>query len=215
MKSIQDASEIQRLLKEHAVLEQFDTKELTFQCYSYQKGEVISSPLNPTEDILILISGSAQIYDLREDGTRLPVGCIVNEAVIGDMEFITGCQTTFFIEASEECLCLALPRERYQRVLHQDVSFLHFLLKEMTAKLISSLNLEITTSTLEEKVLQYLQQEAPEQEITQVETMLFQLRCGRRELQRILKKLCDEGRLERLGRGHYRLAADLSEQRVP
>jgi hypothetical protein len=26
-----------------------------------------------------------------------------------------------------------------------------------------------------------------------------------RELQRVLKKLCDDGQLERLGRGHYRL----------
>lgn len=166
---------------------------------------MICSPLNPAEDILFLISGSAQMYDLREDGTKLPVAHISEETVIGDMEFITGCPTAFFVEAAEDCVCLALPRERYREALHRDVRFLHCLLQEMTEKFIHGMNVEIAPSTLEAKVLQFLQQEAPEQEVDQVETMLFQLRCGRRQLQRVLRKLCDEGKLERLGRGHYHL----------
>ena len=196
---------MERLLNEHAIRECFDTEGLTFLCYSYQKGEMICSPLNPAEDILFLVSGSAQMYDLREDGAKLPVAYISEETVIGDMEFITGCPTTFFVEAAEDCLCLALPRERYRDALHRDVRFLHCLLQEMTEKFIHGMNVEIAPATLEAKVMQFLQQEAPEQEVDQVETMLFQLRCGRRQLQRVLRKLCDEGKLERLGRGHYHL----------
>ena len=208
---MQDAAELERLLQEHAIRECFDTEELVFQCFSYQKGEMLCSPLNPAEYILFLVSGSAQMYDLHEDGTKLPVAHIVEETVVGDMEFITDCPTSFFVEAAEDCLCLALPRERYREALHRDLRFLHYLLNEMTEKFIHGMNVEIAPATLEAKVLQFLQQEAPEREIDQVESMLFLLRCGRRQLQRVLKKLCDEGKLERLGRGHYRLPDEPAE----
>ena len=165
---------------------------------------MICSPLNPAEHILFLVQGSAQMYDLREDGTKLPVAHIADEAVIGDMEFITGCPTGFFVEAAEDSICLALPRERYAAQLHQDLRFLHWLLKEMTEKFIHGMGVEIAPATLEKKVLQFFEKETAG-EISAVETLLFQLRCGRRELQRVLKKLCDDGQLERLGRGHYRL----------
>ena len=117
---------------------------------------------------------------------------------------ITGCPTGFFVEAAEDSVCLALPRERYAAQLHQDLRFLHWLLKEMTEKFIHGMGVEIAPATLEKKVLQFVEKETAG-EISVVETLLFQLRCGRRELQRVLKKLCDDGQLERLGRGHYRL----------
>ena len=96
--------------------------------------------------------------------------------------------------------------------LHRDVRFLHCLLKEMTEKFIHGMDVEISPATLEGKVLMFFQQEAPAQEVSQVETMLFQLRCGRRQLQRVLKKLCGEGKLQRLGRGHYRLTGTPPEK---
>jgi len=169
---------------------------------------MICSPINPAEYILFLVQGSAQMYDLWEDGTKMPVAHISDEAVIGDMEFITGCPTAFFVEAAEDSVCLALPRERYREELHRDLRFLHFLLREMTEKFIHGMNVEIAPATLENKVLQFFRQETPMGEISAVETLLFQLRCGRRQLQRVLKKLCDDGKLERLGRGHYCLTEE-------
>ena len=96
---------------------------------------------------------------------------------------ITGCPTGFFVEAAEDSICLALPRERYAAQLHQDLRFLHWLLKEMTEKFIHGMGVEIAPATLEKKVLQFFEKETAG-EISAVETLLFQLRCGRRELQR-------------------------------
>lgn len=214
MKPIRDAAVVERLLTEHAIRSCFDTQDLSFSAYAYQKGELICSPLNPTEDILFLISGSAQMYDLREDGTKRPVAIIADEAILGDMEFITGCPTGFFVEAAEDCTFLALPRERFRNELHRDLTFLHFLLKEMTAKFIHGMHVEIAPATLESKVLQFFLQSAETGEINAVESLLFQLRCGRRQLQRVLKKLCEEGRLERLGRGHYRVVEKEAEEKM-
>ena len=214
MKPIQDAAVVEQLLTEHAICSCFDTQGLSFSACVFQKGELICSPLNPAEDILFLISGSAQMYDLREDGTKLPVDIIADEAVIGDMEFITGCPTGFFVEAAEDCIILALPRERFHNELDRDLKFLHFLLKEMTAKFIHGMHVEIAPATQESKVLQFFSQSAETGEINAVESLLFQLRCGRRQLQRVLKKLCEEGKLERLGRGHYRVLEKETEQQA-
>ena len=90
-KKLQDAAVVEQLLTEHAICSCFDTQGLSFSACVFQKGELICSPLNPAEDILFLISGSAQMYDLREDGTKLPVAIIADEAINGELEFITGC----------------------------------------------------------------------------------------------------------------------------
>ena len=41
-----------------------------------------------------------------------------------------------------------------------------------------------------------------------MESATLQLRCSRRQLQRVLKKLCLQGKIEKVGKGRYRLAAD-------
>ncbi len=61
---------------------------------------------------------------------------------------ITGCPTGFFVEAAEDSVCLALPLERYAAQLHQDLHFLHWLLKEMTEKFIHGMGVEIAPATL-------------------------------------------------------------------
>ena len=41
---------------------------------------------------------------------------------------------------------------------------------------------------------------------TDAQNVIYQLRCSRRQLQCVLRQLCDEERLERLSKGHYRLS---------
>ena len=64
--------------------------------------------------------------------------------------------------------------------------------------------IELAVQTLEEKVLLYLNEIWPSHQITSVNAAMVSLHCSRRQLQRVLKKLCDEGVLEKNGRGSYR-----------
>ena len=66
--------------------------------------------------------------------------------------------------------------------------------------------MDIARQTLKEKVLLYLEKEAPDQTIHSVNEAVIFLHCSRRQIQRVLKKLCEEGKLQKLGRGCYRLA---------
>lgn len=206
MRSIHDTAEVARLVEASNVLDRFDTRELQFLGVQFQKGELICSPINPAEYIYFLIEGSIQMYDLRPDGSKLPVASLSGEVVIGDMEFVTDRPTVFFVEAAEDCTCLALPVAPYREPLGRDVRFLHSLLEDMSEKFERDADVGITNANLNERVVEYLRDKTPSHEITEVETLLYQLRCSRRQLQRVLKQLCDEERLEHLGKGHYRLS---------
>ena len=206
MKRIQDNGLIDRLIETHQIHQLFDTKELTFQCLQYQKGEVLCSPLNPIGYLLFLVSGSVQIYALHPDGWKMPIASIFKAAgqMFGDMEFCSGKTTAFFVEATEETICLALPIQDYRERLCQDIQFLHSLLQSVSEKIDLCLNIELTSVTLEEKVLRHLEM-LSDHTIHNVEETAFRLRCSRRQLQRVLKKLCEDGAIQKVSRGHYRI----------
>ena len=65
---------------------------------------------------------------------------------------------------------------------------------------------ETISSSVEERVLFFLGTVQPDHAITSVNQALQPLHCSRRQLQRVLKKLCDGGRVVKTGRGCYRLA---------
>ena len=65
--------------------------------------------------------------------------------------------------------------------------------------------MDVTVQTLEEKVLLYLRKIQLNHEISSVTQALQPLHCSRRHLQRVLKKLCDEGLIIKTGRGTYKL----------
>lgn len=66
----------------------------------------------------------------------------------------------------------------------------------------------VTGTTVEQRVLQYLEKGDAPAELVGMESATLQLRCSRRQLQRVLKKLCLQGKIEKVGKGRYRLAAD-------
>ena len=79
------------------------------------------------------------------------------------------------------------------------------MLRQLAEKLSLSAVMTAFAQTLEERVLFYLKKVQPEHEIVSVDHALQPLHCSRRQLQRVLKKLCDEGLLVKTGRGRYRL----------
>ena len=54
-------------------------------------------------------------------------------------------------------------------------------------------------------MLFFLKKVQADHAISSVNQAMQALHCSRRQLQRVLKKLCDEGLVVKTGRGHYRL----------
>lgn len=205
MKHINDAEFVSQLVKQHQLYRYFDSTDLTFQCLKFQKGEILCSPLNPIGYLLFLIHGAVQIYALHPDGWKRPVAPTVKTVgqIFGDIEFGCGKPTPFFAEATEETLCLALSIGDHLEQLHRDIRFLHHLLRSMSEKFERYLSVDFPTATLKEKLLSFLES-LPDCELSNIEETALQLRCSRRQLQRILQKLCEDGTLQKVGRGRYR-----------
>ena len=171
----------------------------------FEKGEILNDPLKPLDRFYILVRGSVSIYHLTEDGTIRYISKASRGTLLGDMEFSGAGNQSFYIEAAETVLCLAMPFRENQSVLENDPVFLRFVLGQLAGKLSLSAVMTASAQTLEEKVLFFLGKVQADHTISSVNQALQALHCSRRQLQRVLKKLCDESLIVKMGRGRYRL----------
>lgn len=202
MKTITDTKLIQQWIKENHIYNYFDTKDLIFEAYSYDKGELITSPNKILNTVMFFISGSVKIYGIREDGSLSSINHLDSPFMIGDLEFSNHGLSPFFTESNTETICLSLSVEKYYDELCHDILFLHLLLKSYSSKLIQASTMNTIAPTIEERLLLYFQ---TNHEIRGIEKATHQLHCSRRQLQRVLKKLCDNNKIEKIGKGSYRL----------
>ena len=193
MRRIRDKEQVEYWLQKGHIRENFDTENLPFSVCRFEKGEYLTRQGGRLAELLFLIEGEVQIYGIREDGSVTPA------------EFVMGGASSLFTEARTTVICAALPMEPYRAELDRDVKFLHLLLRSYAGKFHTMATLEASAKTIEERVLLYMRHVCPNGEIGGIETALLQLRCSRRQLQRVLKKLCEENTVEKIGKGKYRL----------
>jgi CRP-like cAMP-binding protein len=205
MEVVRDTQAVEQLIEFYDIRGLFDTPDLSFIGLHFQKGEVLYSPLNPLQHLLFLVKGSIQMYDLQPDGSTIPISLLSGFTMIGEREFIAPHSTRFFLEAADDCTFIALPIEPNRTELDKDLCFLHYLLTILSDKFEMGVSVESLSGTLEKRLLEYLRYDAEGHELSELDSALFHLRCSRRQLQRVLKKLCDSGELVKLGKGHYRL----------
>lgn len=183
----------------------FTTPDLQFRLLRFGKGECLTAPYQKLEDILFLVKGCVKIYHLRSDGGVSPVASVTPGAVFGDVEFSTGHPSAYYSETVSEALCIGVSLPRYDRLLRKDTVFLNEMLRSVGEKLDLFSSLEAYSQSLEEKVLFYLKYLCPDGCLHSVNDAVMQLHCSRRQLQRVLKKLCGTGQIEKQCRGTYRL----------
>ena len=191
MRRIRDKKQVEYWLQKGHIRENFDTENLPFSVCRFEKGEYLTRQGGRLAELLFLIEGEVQIYGIREDGSVTPVNRHEAPALLGDAEFVMGGASSLFTEARTTVIC--------------DVKFLHLLLRSYAGKFHTMATLEASAKTIEERVLLYMRHVCPNGEIGGIETALLQLRCSRRQLQRVLKKLCEENTVEKVGKGKYRL----------
>ena len=207
MREIRDKKKIEKWMEQCGIREHFDTTDLEFRAVRYERGEVILSPDASPENIMFLAEGKIAIYGIRDNGTMSPITAISGKALLGDMEFCEGRTSPLFVEARSAVVCLALPLKRYRQQLEHDLAFLHLVIHSLSDKLNMFASMEAISSNIEERVLFYMKENCGGM-LEGVEAAALHLRCSRRQLQRILRKLTEEGRIEKIGRGSYRSVND-------
>lgn len=205
MKQIYNTEQIRNWIDEYHILDNFDTPNLVFQAFKFEKGEYITKQNSRLNRLYFLIEGTIQIYGVRKDGSISPVNQISGLTVIGDLEYYGQGICPFFTEAKTGYIFISLSTKSYRVLLDTDVKFLHMLLRSYADKMRNFLEMDSFASSLEERVLLYIRNFCPSYELIGIEKSVLQLRCSRRQLQRVLKKLCGENRLMKTGKGKYRL----------
>ena len=205
MRVLHDPAQLQRLWTQHGLERYFDLPMTAFQLRQYRRGELLSSPMIPVDYFLIPVEGEVHFFAISEDGRQLPLGARSGLTLMGDMEFVTGAGTLFYSEAKGQVLALALPMEENRRELEQSVKFLHLLIYSLASKIQFGSTIEIPSATIEERVLLYLRTAAQGGVMDGVASTALRLRCSQRQLLRALKRLCQQGLVEKTGHGVYRI----------
>ena len=162
MKRIFDPALLDFYLQKHEIPSLFDTPDLEFSLYQFEKGERLDT-LNPEEYLSFLVDGSIEISANRADGTNYPIGYLDGFTCIGDMEFCGKRDDTHQIEARTTALCIVLPLASTKELLLNDNRFLRYLLNSVTEKLMLYSSSQSNFSTLEESFLAYLSERCPDQ----------------------------------------------------
>ncbi len=203
MKEIADRDRLEYFFGEQQA--HFRQRPPVLKLVEFEKGEILNGPLRPLSRFYIIVKGSVSIYNLTEDGSIRHIAKAARGTLLGDVEFSGEGNQSFYIEAAETVLCLAMPFRENQAILENDPVFLRFVLGQLAGKLSLSAVITASAQTLEEKVLFFLRKVQADHKISSVNHALPLLHCSRRQLQRVLKKLCDEDLIVKTGRGCYRL----------
>ncbi len=210
MKKIKDKNLLEYYIEKFKIEDHFDTEPLNFELYSYDQGEVLNNAKNDSDHIKFIVSGCVNIYHIHYNG-ELSKLCILEEnGFLGDLEFCSNITLPLIVEAHTDLLCVTLNITKIKDRLLKDSSFLQFTINCLAEKLATLIRLEVTSISIEERLMGYLKHEASGHAFTGVDDMATKIRCSRRQLQRVLKDMTDNGTLVKLKKGSYKLADNIS-----
>ena len=205
MKIITEKNEAGKIIEKSGFLRHFSDTPQELHVYQYEKGELIANPFEPLKQLLFIVKGGIRIYGLREDGDIYSISIGEKSTLLGDMEFSGYDVFPYYTEVIDTVLCIGVPFLTNRRQLEKDPVFLRYVIWQLAAKLKLSTHMELSAQSLQEKVIFYLKDSVADHTIREINLTVERLHCSRRQLQRVLKKLCEEGKIVKEGKGCYRL----------
>lgn len=205
MREILEREKLEKYITDSSFLSHFSKRPKALHLYEYEKGELITAPFRLLNQLLFIVEGEIKIYGIREDGGTYSVSTGKGGTMLGDMEFSGNQRFPYYTEVVKPVLCISVPFQENLKDLKEDPVFLNYVIEQLADKLGWSSWMEIEVKTLEKKVLFYLEKKLADHTIRNINTTVDRLHCSRRQLQRVLKKLCDEERIVKEKKGCYRL----------
>lgn len=203
MKIDRDEKRIREMADQYGIGQYFSEDALPFSVIYYEKGEVIITPMEETRYLQFILEGRVSVYSIRGDGSYYQISEEGDCYMLGDIEFVTGERPEFWGEAQTDVMVLALPVRPLRQKLLQDSKFVEFLMKALVKKMKLISRRETRNLPLDERILEYMKYICPGGVMTHVGHGAEYLHCSRRQMQRTLKKMTEEGRILHTGRGIY------------
>ena len=155
-----------------------------------------------------IVEGVFDHYLIQEDGSPYLIAHCDGFGFMGDLAFCGRQPPGRYQEVIETVRAVELPLEQMRPVLENDNRFLRFLLDTMAQRMTASMHIRSDMVTAEQALLGYLRWRCPNHTITNVSEAAFHMNYSRRQIQRVLKALTDNGQIVKMGKGCYALAED-------
>lgn len=173
----------------------------------YEKGEYISSSLSDEHYVQFMVKGQVSIYCIREDGSAYSLAMGTDAYVFGETELFQVMNSNVYAEALTDVVCVAVSIEESRELLLQDTVFLKKIAENLAYKLAITARMDVISTTLENRVLNYMKYYCEEGCFSGLEKTAFCLHCSPRQLQRIVNGLEERGEVKKLGKGKYQLCS--------
>jgi len=206
MREIRDPQLLEHYLKKYHIRSFFDTPNLPFRLYEYAPGEMINIVHPMDISIKFIVEGVFDHYKIQEDGTPYLIAHCDGFGFMGDLAFCGRMPPGRYQEVIETVRAVELPLEQMRPVLENDNRFLRFLLDTMAQRMTASMHIRSDMTTASKSLIAYMRWRCPNHTITNVSETAFHMNYSRRQLQRVLKELTEQGILLHLGKGRYILA---------
>lgn len=206
MREIRDPQLLEHYLRKYHIQSFFDTPNLPFRLYEYSPGEMINI-VHPAEvSIKFIVEGVFDHYKIQEDGSPYLIAHCDGFGFMGDLAFCGRMPPGRYQEVIETVRAVELPLEQMRPILENDNRFLRFLLDTMAQRMTASMHIRSDMTSATKALVAYMRWRCPNHTITNVSEAAFQMNYSRRQIQRVLKELTEQGVLHRLGKGRYVLA---------
>ncbi len=201
MKISNNKNKIDMYLKKYNLKDYLQDYELTL--YSFNSNEKLNEKLNPKQFLLFLVHGDVALKSVRLDGSLSQTTIAKAFTCFGEMEFAYPAAKQNIIETITECEMIGIDIEKYRNKIENDAKILNLLLKSVVYKITLISDLLFETTDVQSRVLFYLENESKIHEIHGVEQLSQHLNCSRRQLQRVLKNMVNEGMIIKKKKGVY------------
>lgn len=205
MRELRDPELLEQYIQKYHIRSFFDTRDLPFRLYEYEPGEMINVVHPMDESIKFIVEGVFDHYAVQEDGSSYLISHCDGFGFMGDLAFCRRQPPGRYQEVIETVRAVELPLEPLRKTLENDNRFLRYLLDTMAQRMTLSMNTQLDRSSAEKALLTYLRWRCPDRAITNVGETAFHLNISRRQLQRVLRDLTQQGILKKEGKGRYRL----------
>lgn len=205
MVECKDAKMLNRYIEKYNIRELFSTPNLPFRLYRYDAGEYMNISHSQEQYLKFVVDGKLAVEKMNDDGTAQRLFEEKAFAFFGEAEICGYGFSDHYHEVLETVYCIELPLKPLKEVLWNDLKFMQYLVKRMSGSIyLSTLMMEESGDDISTRLLRYARG-CPNQTFSGMEQTAKRLRCSRRQLQRVVSQMVEEGKLEKIGWGTYRI----------
>ena len=205
MKQIFEKERVDDLLSTSPYRRNLENLEIPLFLVAYEAGEFIAAPWKSQALFQIVCRGEISIYYVRNDGSKYSLAQGSEAYCLGEMALFEEDDTTVFAQAVTDVICLAFLIAGNEEKLLTSNQFLRLICKNIAGKLSAAMMRDAVSSSISERVWNYMQFKCESGVLKGLEKAAFRLHCSERQLQRIMNELQAKGMIKKIGKGTYQI----------